>query len=249
MRRFLVVMVFVSLLLTPYLVFGQFPPVRRIKIIYPADSINLTQGETSEIPVNVNNTGNVTLANLNVTFETPEGWESGWDLIKFIHMDVNKTVRLNIKPTPTAYGDYNLTIRVISPPAEMNVSKIIKAKVFGEEPPKPPEPQEPPEPGENLTLKSEADTMISKARSSIQAALSIGLDVTSAANVFSRAITSYDEKNYTQAIFFAGLAHNASEQILMEGPPKEKTTGLDYSLILILLVFVIILVGVNKYFL
>ncbi len=225
-------------------VMAQFPPVRRVEILYPKNTINLTQGETSQIPVNVNNTGNVTLANLNVSFEVPEGWRSSWALIKILFEEINKTVTLNLTPSNSSFGMYNITIRVVSPLGGLNTSKVIRANVSGEKPPELVEEER------KQALKEEADEMISKARESIQKALDMGLNVTGAANVFSRAIEKYNEGNYTEAILLASLSYNASEQLIAEGEPSEKEReSFDYGLILILMVFIIILIGVNKYLL
>ena len=239
----LAALILLTLLFVPG-VMGQFPPVRRVEILYPANAINLTQGKTSQIPVNVNNTGNVTLANLNVSLEVPKGWHSNWAVIKILFEEINKTVILNLTPPNSSFGEYNITVRVVSPLAGLNTSKVIVANVSGEKP------AELVKEEERHALKEEADEMISRARENIQKALDMGLDVTSAVNVFSRAIEKYEEGNYTEAAFLASLSYNASEQLIAEGKiPEEKTQTFDYGLILILMVFIIILIGVNKYLL
>jgi len=216
---------------------------RSIEIIHPKDTINLTQGETSEIHVNIKNTGDLTIANLNVSLETPEGGYSDHGLVKFLYMGVNETVTLKITPVTSAHGEYDLNLRLFSTLSGLDESRPVKVRVLGEKPPDVPSPKN------ETVLKSEADEMISRARGSIQKALNAGLDVTSASNVFSRAIESYNEGNYTEAIQLAELARQNSENLIAVGkPPKEEWSfEFDYTLILLLLVFIIIIIGVNKY--
>ncbi|NIO22510.1 MAG: hypothetical protein GTN38_00600 [Candidatus Aenigmarchaeota archaeon] len=241
MRGLLLVVIF---FLLAGLASGQSASASRTEILHPVGITNLTQEETSEMHVNVKNTGNSTLANVNVSFEAPEGWYSGWDLINFIYMGTNKTVTLNLTAPSSAYGDYDINIKLISTLSGLDESKPMKVRVLGEKPPEVPN---------ETVLKSEADDMISRARESLQRALDMNLDVTGVSNVFSRAVDSYNEGNYTQAIFLSELSYNASEQLISEGKPPEPPEGggieLDYTLVLLLLVFVIIIVGINKYFL
>ncbi|NIO21833.1 MAG: hypothetical protein GTN76_14165 [Candidatus Aenigmarchaeota archaeon] len=234
------------ILLSPVIVSGQFPPVRKIEILYPKDFLNITQGRLTDVPVNINNTGNTTLANLNVTFVTPEGWHSNSKLIKILHPEVDKIVYLNIKPPDEAYGYYNVTLRVFSPLAGMDVRELISTFVHGEKPP---------EVIVEEGLKKEADDAISKARDSLQKALDMDLNVTSASNVFSQAVDNYNQGNYTEAVFLAGLSYNASEKLIAERPnetsqPRDgEEAPFDYTFVLVLLVFVLLLIAINKYFL
>jgi|GEM_PF-1951350 len=243
----------VSLVLAGPLVNGQSTDGRSIDVVLPGGILKLNQGEMSGIPVNVRNAGELTIANLNVSLETPEGWHSSWGLITFLYMGVNETVTLEITPPLTAYGEYDISLRMVSSLSGLDVSRQVKVNVSGE---KPPETSE--EVVEEKDLKPEADEMISRARDSIQRALDSGLDVTSASNVFSRAVESYNEGNYAQAVEMAGLAYRNSEQIISEGAaaeeesaegePPEDGAMFDYTLILLLLVFIIIIIAVNKYF-
>lgn len=235
----------ILLLVSPVMANGY--PVRELTIIYPKGELNITQGNVTEIPVLINNTGNMTLANIDIYFETPEGWHSNSQKIKFIHPDISKDVTINITPPDEAYGYYNVTLHVVSLLANIHLQEKLKVFVHGEKPP---------EYVAEENLRNQADEKIAKARESLQKALDLGLNITSISNVFTHAIKKYDEKNYTESIFLAELCYNASERLIAERPneteqqPQEgRGISVDYTLILLLIVFVVILVAVNKFFL
>jgi len=244
----ILLLIIASVILIPSFVTSQFPPVREVTVLYPVDMINITQGNIATIPVTVNNTGNVTLANLNITFETPdtpEGWFSSWNSIKILYPEIVKTVNVNLRAPENAFGYYNITLHVISPLAGLDKKEPISIYVHGEKPP-----------GfvKEENLRNEADEKISKAKESLQKALDMGLNVTGVSNVFSQALDNFNEGNYTQAIFLAELSYNASEILIEEGPPKAEEThgtegGFDYTLILLLLLFIIVIIAINKYIL
>jgi hypothetical protein len=253
MRKLPLLVIVSFLLAVPFPASGQ-PPESGIEILYPVDGISLKHGETSEIPVNIKNTGDLTVANLNVTFEAPEGWHSGWEVINFIYIGLNKTVGMGIRPANDSFGDYDVVLRLVSTISGVDERKTIKAVVSGE----PPQP-EPQEPGERTVSKEEAEEMINRARGSIQEALDSGVDVTSAANVFSRALESYNRGDYAHAILLADLSYSASEKALggvvteletgEQEPRGGEVTVFDYTLIVVLLLLIVALIAVNKFFL
>jgi hypothetical protein len=245
MRKIIFFLFIVLLLISPVLAGGY--PVRQLAILYPKGELNITQGNLVDIPVSINNTGNMTLANIDINFETPEGWHSNSNLIKFIHPGIVKDVTLNMRPPYDAYGYYNVTLHVVSLLANIHLQEKLRVFVHGEKPP---------EYVVEENLRDQADEKISKARESLQKALDMDLNITGVSNVFTQAIDNYNSKNYTQAIFLAELSYNASEKLIAEKPNEttpqtQEGEGIqfDYTIVLLLLVFVLILISINKFFL